>query len=262
MPFDSVTSRLAAACALALIAVVATAAPAVAKGKPSAKGNSPDKATARAKLRAVAGRKVIAEKTLETGTTSVKTSPGATCFGPGTGGSGKAVKTQGPNALGLLADAAKSTAALRPLLVTDAFGFGLGLCGIGGHVAGGKGFWYLKVNHRNPELGGEAVRLASGDEVLWFLSPNYEVTPLELRLRAPRRVRRGARFRVRVLGFDDKGKRSPVAGAKVRGAKRRTGKDGRTTLALRKPRRLIARRGKDIPSNRKPVCVGRKCPRG
>jgi len=69
-------------------------------------------------------------------------------------------------------------------------------------------------------------------------------------------------FTVRVFAYDDKGKRSPAAGVKVTGADGATGADGRTTVTLSKPARLIARHGKDIPSNREAVCVGGKCPRG
>ena len=69
--------RLAAACALALALLFSIAAVAAAKG-------------VSADLRVVgAGGKVLAEKTLGPRTTTVKTSPKATCFGAGTGGSGK-----------------------------------------------------------------------------------------------------------------------------------------------------------------------------
>ena len=242
--------RLVAACALAFILVLSTAAVAVAKGVPVT-------------IRVVGSSgKILADKGLEAGTTSVPTSRGATCFGPGSGGSGKPVRIEGATALGLLGQAAKSTPALRPLLITDAFDFGLGLCGIGGEVAKGNGFWYLKVNHRNPELGGEAVKLKRGDEVLWYLSPDFEVSPVELWLKAPKKVRAGKPFGVRVFSYSDDGKRTPAAGARVRGARGLTGSDGRATVVLRRPARLVARHGKDIPSNRAPVCVGGKCPRG
>jgi hypothetical protein len=243
-----IPSRLAAACALALALVLSIAVvPAAAKVS--------------AGLRVVGGGgKTLAEKTLKTGTTSVPTSPKATCFGPGTGGSGKAVKTEGANALGLLGQAVKSTAALRPLLITDKFQseFGLGLCGVGGFPATTKLSWYLKVNHVNPELAGELVKLKAGDEVLWALAPFPY--PDELSLRAPDRVKAGTPFQVRVFSFDDKGKRTPAAGVKVTGATGPTGADGATTVVLEKPARLIARHGKDIPSNREAVCVGGRCP--
>lgn len=240
--------RLAAACALALVLAVCPTAVAVAKGVP-------------ADLRVVGGGgKVLAEKSLQTGTTSVPTSPRATCFGKGTGGSGKAVRVKGATALGLLGQATKSTPALQPLLITDAFDFGLGLCGIGGFEATTKLSWYLKVNHVNPELGGESVKLRAGDEVLWALAAFPY--PDELELRAPDRAAAGVPFPVRVFAFDDKGRRKPAAGVKVSGADSPTGGDGRTTVVLERPRRLIARHGKDIPSNREAVCVGGKCPKG
>jgi hypothetical protein len=239
--------RLAAACALALILVLSTAATAAGKGP-------------LVDLRVVGkGGKVLAEKAVGASTASVKASPQADCFGPGTGGSGKTVSVKGANALTALIGAAKSTASLRPLLVTDAFDFGLGLCGIGGDEATKKLSWFFKVNHVAPELGGEAVKVKAGDEVLWALAPFPY--PDELWLQAPGNVAAGTPFGVKVFAYDEKGKRKPASGVTVTGASAPTGKDGTATVVLRKPRRLIARGG-GIPSNREAVCVGGKCPQG
>lgn len=243
-----ISSRLAAACALALLLALSIVAVAAAKGPV-------------ADLRVVGGAgKILAEDSFGATTASVGTSPKATCFGPGTGGSGKQVTVKGPTALGMLIQAAKFTAALRPLLITDAFDFGLGLCGIGSSVASGKTSWYLKVDHENPERGGEVTKVKAGDEVLWALAPFPY--PDELALSAPGKAKAGTPFGVRVFSYNDKGKKTPAAGAKVTGATSPTGKDGRTTVTLDGPARLIARHGKDIPSNREAVCVGRRCPRG
>jgi hypothetical protein len=135
------------------------------------------------------------------------------------------------------------------------------LCGIGGFVSHGEGSWYLKVNHKNPGVGGEAVKLRTGDEVLWYLASSYPY-PDELVLRAPDAVRAGMPFPVQVFSYNEKGKRKPAAGVKVTGASARTGADGRTTVALSRPARLIARNDEDIPSNREAVCVGGRCPSG
>jgi hypothetical protein len=238
--------RLAAACALALVLALACAAPALAKGP-------------RTDLRVIGkGGKVLGETSLRPGTASIKASPRASCFGAGNGGSGKSVKVPGANALSLLIRAAKSTASLRPLLITDAFDFGLGICGVGGSVATKSLSWYLKVNHKNPELGGEAVKVKAGDEVLWALEPFPY--PSELALSAPGHVRAGKPFQVKVFSYDDQGKRKPAAGVQVSGASGPTDARGRAMVTLAKPARLIARHGKDIPSNREPVCVGGKCP--
>jgi hypothetical protein len=240
--------RPAAACTLAFALVLSAAAIAGAKG---GSGKVP------AELRVVTGSgKVLAQETLKTGTTSIKTSPKATCLGAGTGGSGKPATIQGATALGLLGQAAKSNARLDPLLITDHFSFGLGLCGVGGAVGSEKTglSWYLKVNHVNPELGGDSVKLHAGDEVLWALVPFPY--PDELALRAPALAKAGAPFKVRVFSYTDKGKRAPAAGATVTGARRPTGADGRTTVVLRRPAVLVAREGKDIPSNRVSVCIG------
>ena len=144
--------------------------------------------------------KVLAEKTLRTGTTSIPTSPKATCFGKGTGGDGKAVSIEGPTALGLLAQAGSSNPALRPLLVSDHFSFGLALCGVGRALASGKASWYLTVNHKSPRLGGSKVMLRAGDEVLWYLAPSYPY-PEELALSAPPSASAGKPFGVRVFTY-------------------------------------------------------------
>ena len=242
--------RLAAACALAIAVLFSSVAVATAKG-------------VRADLRVVgAGGQTLAEETLTTGTVKIPTSPKATCLGKGTGGSGKPATVKGPTALGLLAQAAKSTSSLRPLLVTDAFEaeFGLGLCGVAGAKATAKKSWYLKVNHKNPELGGDSVKLKKGDDVLWALA-SFPY-PNELALEAPSEATPGVPFGVRVFSFSDSGKRKPVAGATVPGATGPTAADGRATVLVTGPTELVATHGKDIPSNGVAVCVLGACPQG
>jgi hypothetical protein len=241
-----IPNRLGAVCVLACVLVLSTAAIAAAKGPV-------------ADLRVVgAGNKVLAEDSFGAGTTSIVPSPKADCFGSGTGGSGKKLTIKGPTALGMLVQASKFTAALKPLLITDAFDFGLGLCGVGRSVYTPKLSWYLKVNHKNPELGGESVKVKRGDEVLWALA-GFPY-PNELSLKAPDKVMAGKPFEVRVFTYDDKGKRRPASGVKVTGGTGLTGNDGGTEVVLNKPAELIARHGKDIPSNREAVCIGGKCP--
>ena len=158
------------------------------------------------------GGKTLTEQFVDAKTTSIKTSPKATCLGTGTGGSGKSVKINGPTALGVLGQASKITPSLRPLLVTDHFlsEFGLGLCGIGKSEDDQELSWYLKVNHKNPNKGGELVKLHAGDEVLWALEP-YPY-PDELSLVAPHEARggqavRGQRLLLRRQGEEDAGGR-------------------------------------------------------
>jgi hypothetical protein len=246
--------RLAAVCALAISLTFAFAAGAIAKGP-------------FAVLRVVgSGGKVLAEKPTPMVGTSVKTSPQATCFGSGSGGSGDSVELKGNTAMGLLASGAKMTASLRPLLISDSFDFGLALCGIGSSVAKTSAgtSWYLKVNHKALAVGGEVAKIRPGDEVLWSLvkteAPDYAY-PDDLALTAPSSVKAGMPFTVRVLAYDGKGKPTPQAGAKVTGAAAPTGADGRTEVTLSKPTQLVARTGVDIPSAREPVCVGGKCPK-
>jgi hypothetical protein len=240
--------RLVAACALAFILVLSTAALAAAKGP-------------LADLRVIgSGGKVLAEDSIGATTASIKTSPQATCFGAGTGGSGKTVTIDGPTALGMLIQASKLTSTLKPLQLTDAFSFGLGLCNVGSSKATKTLSWLLKVNHEAPEVSGDTVKVKAGDEVLWALAAFPY--PDELALSAPAKATAGQPFGVRVYSYDDKGKKKPAAGVTVTGASAPTGADGRTTVTLTKPRRLIARHGKDIPSNQAAVCVSGKCPKG
>jgi hypothetical protein len=237
--------RLAAACALALLLLISTAAVASAK-------------KVEADLRVVAKAKVLAEATLRTGTISIPTSKKADCFGNGTGGSGKSVKIAGPTALGLLGQAATSTKSLKPLLITDAFDFGLGICGVGRYSATAKESWYLKVNHKNPELSGELVKLKPGDDVLWALA-KYPY-PKELALEGPAEATPGVPFAVRVYSYDDKGKRKPAKGALVTGGAGPTDSKGMTTVTVTTPTLIRATHGKDIPSNGVGVCVATICP--
>lgn len=241
--------RLAAVCALALSLSLVGAVAASAKGVPVT-------------VRVVgSGGKVLAEKSVRAKTTTIPTSPRASCFGAGTGGSGKPVTLQGATALGALGQAVAGDGALRPLLVTDHFSFGLAICGVGGEVvkAGSESSWYLKVDHKAPSVGGDHVKLRPGNEVLWDLAPSYPY-PDELALTAPPRATAGQPFTVRAWSYDEKGKRAPAAGVEVTGAAAPTGADGRATVTLGKPALLVATRSDEITSARVPVCVGGKCP--
>ncbi len=245
-----IPSRLAAVCALALLLLLSSVALAAAKAP-------------RVSLRVVgSGGKVLAEEFVNAKTTSIKTSPKATCLGGGTGGSGKSVQIKGATALGVLGQASKLTPALRPLSVTDHFlsQFGLGLCGIGKSQTTKKLSWYLKVNHKNPNKGGELVKLHNGDEVLWALEP-YPY-PAELALIAPHEAAPNTPFTVRVFSYDDKGKKTPAAGVSVTGASAPTGADGTTAVTLSAPGVLTATHGTDIPSNQVAVCLNGACSGG
>jgi hypothetical protein len=238
--------RLAAACSLALFLLISTASVASAK-----------KVEADLRVVGKAG-KVLAEETLKTGTTKVPTSPKATCFGKKAKGSGRAATVNGATALGLLAQAAKTTSTLQPFYVTDAFSFGLGLCTVGGDSATAKESWYLKVNHKGSEVGGDSVKLKPGDDVLWALA-KYPY-PNELALEGPAEATAGVPFVVRVYSYDEKGKRKPAKGALVTGGAGPTDSQGKTTVTIATPTTISATHGKDIPSNSVGVCVATICP--
>jgi hypothetical protein len=242
-------NRLVAACALALVlslSIVASAA---------AKGFSAD-------LRVVGAKgKVLAEQSVASGTVSIKTSPQATCFGKGTGGSGKSVSIAGNTAMGLLAKGSKSIATLSPLSISDSFDFGLALCGIGSSVAKGKASWYLKINHKSLSVGGDQAKIHPGDEVLWDLAPSYPY-PNELVLVAPESATVGLPFTVRAFSYDEKGKRKPAAGVQLTGATGTTGSDGSAAVTLTGPALLGATKSGEISAATVAVCVGGSCPAG
>jgi hypothetical protein len=191
----------------------------------------------------------MAQQTQFTDTVTFKSAPEADCFG-GPGGSGADVTIQGPTALGAVVDASQADADLRPIWVTDQFSFGLGLCAIGGKEPPSSGFWYLKVNHVGSQVGGDQAVVKGGDQVLWYLSPNFPPGD-ELELVAPSLARPGEPFQVTVFAYTDDGTRTPAAGALVAGAFEPTDANGNTTISPSAEGTfpLQATRGVDIPSN-------------
>ena len=99
---------------------------------------------------------------------------------------------------------------------------------IGPDAASDTQFWGTAVNFTDLQVGGCQARVRSGDEVLWaydlFSKKQY------LKLTGPRVVRRGNRFRVRVV--DAKANDKPVRGAVVRGV--RTNAKGLVTFRATK----------------------------
>ena len=58
-------------------------------------------------------------------------------------------------------------------LLTDQFGFGLGICGIGGREAeAGESFWYFKTDHQESTVGADQQEISDGDAVLFYLAPD------------------------------------------------------------------------------------------
>jgi hypothetical protein len=199
----------------------------------------------------------LAHQVQYTGTVRVPTDPNALCFGQGSGGSGARVKLSGPTALGAVEDASATARDVRPLLVTDAFDFGLGVCGIGGFQAQGSASWYLKANHAGAQVGGDQLAVKKGDEVLWYLAPSFPYPP-ELALEAPARVEPGGQAEVEVVSYADDGTRTPAAGATVSGgdAPATTDTAGRASVEVgSSDATLRATLGSDIPSNEARVCV-------
>jgi hypothetical protein len=231
---------LAAACALAACLIIPATAGAV---------------TADLRVEASNG-KILADTAQRTSPASVKTDPGADCFGP-PGGSGDRVDIPNNTALGLLADALPHDPDLRPLSITDQFSFGLALCGIGDKVASGEEFWYLKRDHTGAQVGGDQLKVHNGDEILWYLAPKYPVGD-ELALKAPERAQPDEPVTVKVIAYDESGQRQPDKGAKVGFGADPTNADGETEVTFPSTGHphLQARDGNNaIPSNVEEVCV-------
>jgi hypothetical protein len=234
-------------------------------------------------------RVLTPDRVLEPGTTyivdsklTVPTTSAADCFGP-PGGSGAQFTYDQPNALSLLASAARTSGKLRPLALTDQFGFGLGICGIGGaEAAQGESFWYLKQNHQESTLGADQLAIKDGDEILYYLAPDDfpNPNPAELELQAPPRVAAGESFTVRVIQhacvtdqqtFEVTCTSGPAAGAEVHARHQNgqtlvTAADGTVPLqaGIAGTIKVSATRGSDIPSQTLKVCVGAElddCPR-
>ena len=233
----------------------------------SASAEAKTKKTVPTQLRVVDSKgKSLADQTQFTGSVDIKTDPKASCFGDGTGGSGDKVTLKDPTALGLLSDGAIASRTLKPLSVTDAFDFGLGLCGIGKAVAPSTGFWYLKQNHVGSMTGGDQTIVKKGDDILWFLIDDFnDPTPDELSLKVPNKVKQGDTIRVKVVSYADDGKKTPAEGAAVTGADKPTDAKGVTTLDANEDLfGLTATREGSIPSNPEVICTlrARVCPAG
>ena len=192
---------------------------------------------------------VLYDGKAKAGTSRIK--PNSNCLG---GSAGQARTVNGPTALSAIADAASRSAKLRKFKVSDG-DFGFGICGFGKNLAKGENWWVLKYQHKARSTGAELPRVRKGGDVLLYLSRSYnEATPDELVLEAPSRVRKNATARVRVLAYNDKGRRKPVEGAKVSGTTALTNARGYTKVKVSKKTRLIARSNSTIPSNR--VVIG------
>ena len=224
-------------------------------------------------------RVLTPDRVLDPGTTyivaddvTVPTRPDADCFGP-PGGSGAEFSYETPNALTVLATAGRTTKSVAPLSLTDQFGFGLGICGIGGvQAAAGENFWYFKANHEEASVGADQLEVHDGDEVLFYLAPDDfpNPNPAELELSAPARAQAGEPFTVSVIEhkcvtqseppFATTCSSGPAAGVTVGGgdAPAITGADGTAELTVAAPREahLGAGRGTDIPSEVLDTCIG------
>ena len=243
--------RLALGCALACALVVPATASARSVG-------------ANLRVEATNGT-ILADVTQYTSPGKLKADPKAKCFQGGVGGSGNTVKFPNPTALDLLVDALRNVKALRPLSITDEFSFGLGVCGIGGfEPKNNDQFWYLKRNRVGSQVGGDQLKVHNGDQILWYLAPEFPVGD-ELALKLPARAKPRTAVTATVVGYTDAGKRSPVKGARLPFAHGPTDANGHATLEFPKQGtdRVQAKRTGDIPSNVVTVCVSAnlaKCP--
>ncbi|MGK2933119.1 MAG: hypothetical protein ACSLFD_10200 [Solirubrobacterales bacterium] len=197
--------------------------------------------------------KVLFDGKVRTGTAKVK--PNSACLG---GEAGPARTLTGPTGFGVLVDAAKQSRALRPLKISDGQ-YGFGLCGFGSTVAERVNWWALKYQHKSSSVGGELTVPKKGSSVIWYLAEDYNVIglPDELALRAPSRAKKGSTVEVRVLAYDDKGKKSPVEGASFDGVSGEplTNANGYAKIKITGKTRLRARSTGLIPSNHVKIAI-------
>jgi hypothetical protein len=217
-------------------------------------------ASTTADLRVEAGGKTLVSPgySFATDTVKVKTDTRQ----PACGGTGKSLTIDGPNAMGILLDAAKARPVLSPVGVSDRFSFGLLVCGVGKFMSDATSFWLYKVDHKSPEVGAEQFALTGGEEVLWYRQSGTVNSGAELALETPVRAKRKGAFEVTVVAYDFAGKKTPAAGAQVNfpGGSAIVGDDGRAEVKVSKAgqAKLSATRGIDIPSGAVEVCIGKK----
>jgi hypothetical protein len=219
--------------------------------------------------------RALAQLRQYTDTTQIRTDPAADCFGPGSGGSGAAVAVNGPTALGVVDDAAATQDLIRPVSVTDHFGFGLGICGFGGFRSDSGRFWYLKVDHKESSVGGDQVPVFGGTDVIWYLiqtsscpPPDYFCVVSDLQLNAPPRATPGSQITVHADAYSRTGVKTPAQGVLVSGAgvaPALTDSAGNASVQVGSPgtHYLFGSRGADIPSQLVSLCVAERlkaCP--
>jgi len=203
---------------------------------------------------------VLADHTQYAANLKLKSDPQANCFGPGTGGSGEKVSVPAQTALGLLGSGS-GLGSIRPVSITDAFDFGVGLCGIGKAVAPSTGFWYLKKNHEASLTGGDQTSIEAGDEIVWYLVEDFNnPPPAELSIEGPVLGQVGKDIKVKVVEYADDGSRSPAEGVEVSGAEEPTNAGGTATIRNDLedgpfPSVAIATREGAITDSA-PICVG------
>jgi Ca2+-binding RTX toxin-like protein len=161
--------------------------------------------------------------------------------------------------LGLLGSGSSVDRDLRPVRISDRFSFGLLVCGVGAYPATDSGFWLYKVDHVSPEVGGDAFKLAGGEQVLWFFqdSARKRNTGDELVVEAPARARPGE-VEVTVSSYAFNGARKPAAGARVFFGDTTAvlaDANGKARARVTQSTSVRAGRGGDIPSAPARVCV-------
>jgi hypothetical protein len=176
---------------------------------------------------------------------------------------------KGATAMGILETAQRKNKKLRPVRVSDTFGFALITCQIGdfGAFTPSK-FWGFKVNHKFSDVAADLYELQKNDEVLWFFSNSVTGTNTgdELVLKAPSKVNKGQEFAVHVDAYDFAGNKTPASGVAISGGTfPPTDANGRSVGSISSTKgfaKIRGTRGFDIPTAPKLVCErgGKRCP--
>jgi hypothetical protein len=89
---------------------------------------------------------------------------------------------------------------------------------LGETQSGKKTFWEIFVNNVAASTGDCGIKLHRGDQLLFAAVP-VRRTEFPLGLKAHKRLKLGKRLTIKVLAFDAKGKKRPLAGALVQAGK-------------------------------------------
>ena len=112
---------------------------------------------------------------------------------------------------------------------------------LGETESGTKEYWEIFVNNVAAATGACQIKLHTGDQLLFAAVPSTGKAQTPLGISAPAHAAQGKAFRVKVVGYNAKGKPRPLAGATVSagGTTARTNASGVATVTDKSPGRFV-----------------------